>query len=546
MLARPGSVTRLPFRGRMPFNGSMPHNPCADLDTLDLTRVRAAAPERRPVLHYTAEKTWLNDPNGLIFHHGLYHLYYQNNPFGNVWGNMSWGHATSVDLVHWEEHPVAIPCEEGEAIFSGSAVFDARNTSGLGTEEQPPLVAVYTSAYAAPHPLAGRQAQSLAYSLDGGFTWTKFAGNPVLDRASSDFRDPKVIRCQDPAGDFWLLVAVEAQEKKVVLYRSENLRDWGFLSDFGPANAIGGVWECPDLFPLPDPERPGREKWVLIVNLNPGGVAGGSGGQYFVGDFDGTRFTPDAGSLLSDGPVDADGPVPPGAEDRGLANCLWLDHGRDCYATVSFDSAPGEGRVLLGWMSNWDYAGQTPTDPWRSGMTLARRATLVATPHGLRLAQHPVLPEPRDGRRLQEAAGIPLEPGAPFALAPFPEDAAQRIRLAVRPGAETLTLRLFDDGERAAVVRYSPEEGVLSLDRRQSGDVAFHEKFASVEHARLTLPDGVLRLDIVLDRGSVEIFSRDGLMVLTDLVFRGAGQVEASLEGGAGAVLESLEVDRLS
>ncbi len=530
----------------MPFNVSMPHNPCASPDALDLTRVRSETPNRRPVLHFTATRTWLNDPNGLIHHHGLYHLYYQNNPFGNVWGNMSWGHATSVDLVHWDEHAVAIPCEDGEAIFSGSAVFDARNTSGLGTDEQPPLVAIYTSAYGAPHPLAGRQAQSLAYSLDGGFTWTKFAGNPVLDRASSDFRDPKVIRCQDPAGDSWLLVAVEALEKTVVLYRSENLRDWEFLSEFGPANAIGGVWECPDLFPLPDPERPGRQKWVLLVNLNPGGVAGGSGGQYFVGDFDGVRFTPDHESLLAEGPVDADGPASDASPARRLADCLWLDHGRDCYATVSFDSAPGEGRVLIGWMSNWDYAVQTPTDPWRSGMTLARRATLVSTPDGLRLAQQPVLPESGAGQRLQQARDVALEPGVPFALADFPADAAQRIRLAVRPGAAPLTLRLFDDGERAAVVRYSPEEGVLSLDRRSSGDVAFHEKFASVERVRVAPSDGVLRLDIILDRGSVEIFAQDGLVVLTDLVFLGPGQVGASLTGGAGAVLESLEVDRLS
>jgi len=537
----------------MPFNVSMPHIPLADTDALDLTRVRAQVPDRRPVLHYTAEKTWLNDPNGLIFHHGLYHLYYQNNPFGNVWGNMSWGHATSVDLVHWEEHAVAIPCEEGEDIYSGSAVFDARNSSGLGTDEQPPLVAIYTSAYVAPHRLAGRQAQSLAYSADGGFTWTKFAGNPVLDRESSDFRDPKVIRYQGPAGDFWLLVAVEAMEKKVVFHRSADLREWEFLSEFGPANAIGGVWECPDLFPLPDPENPGEEKWVLIVNLNPGGVAGGSGGQYFVGDFDGTHFTPDPGSLLADGPVDVDGPVAAAAADtsaaRGLERCLWLDHGRDCYATVSFDSAPGEGRVLLGWMSNWDYAVQVPTDPWRSGMTLARRATLVATADGLRLAQQPILPAHDAGQCLQEAAGVALVPGKPFPLAPFTGDGAQHIRLSVRPGGSPLTLRLFDDGERAAVVRYSPGEGVLSLDRRQSGDVAFHEKFASVERVRLELPDGVLRLNVVLDRGSVEIFTQDGLVALTDLVFREAGQVGASLEGGEGgegAVLESLEVRGLS
>ncbi|WP_456284340.1 GH32 C-terminal domain-containing protein [Microbacterium sp. JZ101] len=269
--------------------------------------------QHRPYLHFTPERNWMNDPNGLVFENGTWHLFFQHNPHGTRWGNMSWGHATSTDLVHWEEQPLAIPRgfdESGteiEQIFSGSVVYDEANTSGFGTNENPPLVAIYTSAYTPHHPThLGIQAQSLAYSLDHGRTWTKYEGNPVLDRGSQNFRDPKVIPYTDPeSGEtYWVMVAVEALDHKVVLYRSDDLRTWTHLSDFGPANAVGGIWECPDLFPLPVDGDPANTKWVLVVNLNPGAPAGGSGGQYFVGEFDGTTFTSEstvAGDTLPQG-----------------------------------------------------------------------------------------------------------------------------------------------------------------------------------------------------------------------------------------------------
>ena len=252
----------------------------------------------RPLVHFSPEKNWMNDPNGLVYVDNTYHLYFQHNPSGTRWGNMSWGHATSTDLVHWEEEPLAIPqtFDAGgqaiEDIFSGSVVIDQDNSSGLGTTENPPLVAIYTSAYTSAHPThAGKQAQSLAYSTDGGYTWTKYEGNPVLDRDSANFRDPKVFWYDGPAGAYWVMVAVEAIDHKVVLYKSADLKSWQHLSDFGPANATSGIWECPDLFELPVDGDPGNTKWVMVVNLNPGAVAGGSGGQYFVGEFDGTTFT---------------------------------------------------------------------------------------------------------------------------------------------------------------------------------------------------------------------------------------------------------------
>lgn len=254
----------------------------------------------RPALHFTPERNWMNDPNGLVYDDGTWHLFFQHNPNGTRWGNMSWGHATSTDLVHWEEQPVAIPQtfdESGTAIediFSGSVVVDETNSSGFGTADEPPMVAIYTSAYTPAHPThAGTQAQSLAYSTDDGQTWTKYEGNPVVDRGSANFRDPKVIRYTDPetGESYWVMVAVEALQYKVVLYRSDDLKTWTHLSDFGPANATGGIWECPDLFPLAVDGDPSNVKWVMVVNLNPGSVAGGSGGQYFVGEFDGTTFT---------------------------------------------------------------------------------------------------------------------------------------------------------------------------------------------------------------------------------------------------------------
>ncbi|GAA2117728.1 hypothetical protein GCM10009759_64400 [Kitasatospora saccharophila] len=255
----------------------------------------------RPQVHYTPAQNWMNDPNGLVYYQGEYHLFYQYNPNGNSWGDMSWGHAVSTDLIHWKELPLAIPRTDDEMIFSGSVVVDTDNTSGLGTRKNPAMVAVYTSAYD-----DGRQAQSLAYSTDRGRTWTKYTGNPVLDIGSHAFRDPKV-QWYAPTRS-WLMTVSLADEHKVEFYSSKDLKSWKLLSEFGPAGATGGGWECPDFFPLAVDGDPRHVKWVMVVNINPGGIAGGSGAQYFVGDFDGTTFTPDdngsytppAGTVLQD------------------------------------------------------------------------------------------------------------------------------------------------------------------------------------------------------------------------------------------------------
>ncbi|MDX2677048.1 GH32 C-terminal domain-containing protein [Streptomyces sp. NY05-11A] len=241
----------------------------------------------RPQFHFTPEKNWMNDPNGLVYYKGEYHLFYQYNPNGDSWGDMSWGHAVSTDLVHWKQLPLALSHDDEEMVFSGSAVVDRNNTTGFGTTKNPPMVAIYTSNSKS----TGTQAQSLAYSTDRGRTWTKYQGNPVIDIGSRDFRDPKV-QWYAPTKS-WLMTVSLSVEHKVRFYSSKNLKDWSLLSEFGPAGATGGVWECPDLFPLAVDGDPNHIKWVLVVNINPGGIAGGSAAQYFVGDFDGKTFTAD-------------------------------------------------------------------------------------------------------------------------------------------------------------------------------------------------------------------------------------------------------------
>ena len=500
----------------------------------------------RPAIHFTARDTWLNDPNGLIFYRGLYHLFFQNNPYGNVWGNMSWGHATSRDLLHWTEHPVAIACDETEDIFSGSVVVDHGNTTGFGTADAPALVAIYTSAYKAASEHSGTQAQSLAYSTDAGMTWRKYDGNPVLTRNSADFRDPKVFRYQGDQGACWVMVAVEAQHQKVVFYRSEDLKSWDLLSDFGPANADAGEWECPDLFPLAVDGDPDNIKWVLIVNVNPGAVAGGSGGQYFIGHFDGARFLADAGSLAA--PAGVTSLSDPKTGSAALQKCLWLDWGRDCYASVSFSDAPDNRRIIIGWMNNWDYANELPTAPWRSSMTLARELRLTAVNGSARLIQQPVLADLCAGEELPAAEDqmnadtIELRNSA-LRLPDAVPGSAQIIEAEILPGsAEHVAFRLFgiDEGATGTVLSYNAATAQLVLDRSRSGNTGFHEKFPSVESAPLVLEDGVLKLQIVVDHCSVEVFAQGGRVVLTDLVFPDQGYAEnwLSAEGGPATILK--------
>ena len=276
-------------------------------------------------------------------------------PFGDVWGHMSWGHAVSRDLIHWEHLPVALYEEDGIMIFSGSAVVDWKNTSGFGTGDNPPLIAIYTG-----H-TESEQTQNLAYSNDHGRTWTKYAGNPVIAIGAREFRDPKVFWHE--ATRQWIMVTVLADQHKVRFDGSPDLRHWTHLSDFGPAGAIDGVWECPDLFPLAIEGQPEQMKWVLKVD-----VLKGIGAQYFIGDFDGTRFINDA------------------TDDQ----ILRVDYGNDFYAAQSWSDMPDGRRIWIGWLNNWEYANLIPTSPWRGLFSVPRELHLRQYPEGLRLIQQPV------------------------------------------------------------------------------------------------------------------------------------------------------------
>ena len=289
----------------------------------------------------------MNDPNGLIYYKGEYHLFFQHNPTENVWGNMSWGHAVSPDLFSWQELPVAITCTEETGIFSGSTVIDHTNSTGFGSVENPAMVAIYTE-----HKNdKSKQSQCLAFSLDNGRTFTKYEGNPVLDIGSPDFRDPKA----QWVDNHWLMTIARPDLHQISFFTSHNLKEWKHLSDFGPAAEVGGCWECPDLFKLGD-------KWVLIVSLNPGGYQVGSGTQYFLGQWNGKEFI---------------------ADD---VKTRWLDYGRDNYAGITFNNALQDRRIFIGWMSNWEYAHTFPTQPWRGAMTLPRELSL----HGDRIIQTPI------------------------------------------------------------------------------------------------------------------------------------------------------------
>lgn len=486
----------------------------------------------RPAMHYAARSTWLNDPNGLIFHEGLYHLYYQNNPEGSIWGNMSWGHATSADLVTWTEHPVAIACDEQEDIYSGSIIFDRHNTTGFGTESRPPLVAVYTSAFKPASEHKGVQAQSLAYSLDGGYTWTKYADNPVLNRGSSDFRDPKVFRYELDSGSYWVMVAVEAQDFKVVFYKSDDLKSWELLSTFGPANATGGVWECPDLFPLPVDGEPGNLKWVLTVNLSPGGPNSGSAGQYFVGDFDGVTFT--SSSTVTEGAQDPD----------RLREYQWLDWGRDYYAAVSFSDVPDGRRLMIAWMNNWQYANQIPTAPWRSPMSLVREVSLQSTHGNPRLVQHVA----------QELMSLPAG-NPPFTASPGEiaegkhilagaAGSVQRIEANLTPGtAEEFGLIVRGDGTRGTRIGIRPAEGRIVVDRRESGQTDFHESFASIDSAPIQPTANSYEVTIYVDQCSVEVFAQGGQVTLSELIFPNTTSTDVSVYASGGtATLNTLNI----
>ncbi|WP_341316747.1 glycoside hydrolase family 32 protein [Paraburkholderia sp. IMGN_8] len=485
----------------------------------------AGTSQWRSALHYTPQRNWMNDPNGLVFYKGLYHLFYQYNPDGNSWGNMSWGHATSRDLLHWSEQPVAMHVNETEEIFSGSIVVDAHNTSGLGPANSSPLIALYTSVYkAGSGHQPGTQAQSLAYSTDDGQTWRKYAHNPVLtlNPESQNFRDPKV--SWYAPGGYWLMTTVVADAHVVKMYRSNNLIDWDFLSDFSLPGVPhqGTLWEMPDLFPLPLDGDSHKQKWVMIVNVNPWSIAGGSGAMYFVGNFDGRTFTPEN--------------VAPAGSDP--ARYQWLDHGADYYAAGTFANAPGGKAVTIGWMSNWDYAERIPTTPWKGATALPRVLALKTVDGMPRLTFEPVeqyasLVSKGSATRIRElSVSSRVEE-----LAPLTQGTVQNIDVTISPHSAQragLIVRGSANGDVGTRVFYDTASQTLTLDRSKSGETGFSNAFSKQHVVNLPLVNGQLHLTLVVDRNSVEVFADHGRTVITDLVFPAANDNRVSVfaEGG--------------
>jgi sucrose-6-phosphate hydrolase SacC (GH32 family) len=439
----------------------------------------------RPRFHFTPSRNFMNDPNGLVYYKGEYHLFYQHNPFGAVWGHMSWGHAVSRDMLRWQHLPVALREEHGVMIFSGSAVVDRDNSSGFcrpkGTDRSC-LVAIYTG-----HG-HGKQTQNLAYSNDRGRTWTKYGGNPVLDSGLKDFRDPKVIWHEGT--NRWIMVTVLADQHKVRFFGSRDLKKWDTLSDFGPAGATGGVWECPDLFALPVDGDLTKVRWVLDVDINPGGVAGGSGGQYFIGTFDGTTF------------------VNENSPDR----TLWVEHGKDFYATTSFaDIPPTDGRrIWMAWISNWLYANLEPTVTWRGAQSVPRELALRRLPEGIRLVQAPIA----ELKTLRTTAA----PATGAAAGPMPGSADIEIDL-TRGEWRDAGFRLSNAAGEAVIVGVNANPLELFVDRRSSRSTSFHEAYPGRHAGPVRWRNDTIQLRVLFDRSVLEVFANDGESIITDRVY---------------------------
>ena len=411
----------------------------------------------RPIYHHTPAYGWMNDPNGMFYKDGIWHLYYQYNPYGSQWENMTWAHSTSTDLIHWKNHGEVIQPDALGTIFSGSSVVDKENTAGFGKDA---IVAFYTSAGAA-------QTQSIAYSTDNGMTFKKYSDNPILTSNLPDFRDPKVL--WNDEASHWNLILAAGQQMNI--YSSKNLKDWKFESSFGEGYGNhGGVWECPDLLKMGD-------KWVLICNINPGGPFGGSATQYFVGSFDGHKFTCESKPEVT----------------------KWMDYGKDHYATVSFSNAPDGRIVVLPWMSNWQYANQVPTQQFRSANGLPRDLGLYSY-NGEDYVSVKASPEvfaafeKKPSGRLQSAAYIEVTN--------------------IKSNASIVLSN--DKGERVTMV-YDGKNATFSMDRTESGVTDFHSDFK----AKTVAPtNGVIKsMQIFIDRCSIEAFDTEGKVAMTNLVF---------------------------
>lgn len=468
----------------------------------------------RPVYHHTPAYGWMNDPNGMFYKDGVYHLYFQYNPYGSVWGNMHWGHSTSTDLMHWKFEGCAIVPDAWGAIFSGSCVVDHNNTAGFGKGA---VVAFYTSAKATPW--GDVQSQSMAYSLDNGKTFTKYEGNPILTSSEKDFRDPKVFWYAP--GKHWVMMLAVGQHMEI--YSSVNLKEWKKESEFGAMQgAHGGVWECPDLVEIPV-EGTREKKWVLICNLNPGGPFGGSAAQYFVGSFDGKKFV-----------------------NESPTQTKWMDWGKDNYATVTWNNAPDGRCIALGWMSNWQYANNVPTRQYRSANTLARDLTLYREGQELYLKSTPSSEVKKARGKKVSIPSFKVSEKHEMVNLFEEKQGAYEVEIVIQnAGASKIAFCLLNDKGEKVSMYYDLNRKQFVMDRSESGKVDFSKDFPAVTVAPVNV-DKELTLRLFVDRSSVEAFGEDGKFVMTNLVFPSQPYVKMCFEADKnGYAVKSLNVYKL-
>lgn len=469
----------------------------------------------RPQIHFSPKAHWMNDPNGMVYYKGIYHLFFQYYPDGTVWGPMHWGHATSTDLVHWKEKPIALYPDSLGYIFSGSAVADINNTSGLGGKGKIPLVAIYTN-----HDPVGQKAgrnnyqnQSIAFSLDNGETWTKYAGNPVLKNPGiTDFRDPKVSWFEE--GKKWIMTL--ATKDRITFFSSPDLKNWKKESEFGESvGAHGGVWECPDLFSM---DYKGAKIWVLLVNINPGGPNGGSATQYFTGKFNGKTFIPFE------------------------TDTRWLDYGPDEYAGVTWSNT-GKRKIFLGWMSNWDYATVVPTQKWRSAMTVPRELGISKIGNKFMLTSTPVSELNILNKKIIDEKDLDV---TEYDLTEKTGKLTGPARLHITAGKiENFSIIFSNDSGEKVEIGFDKATNSYFIDRSNSGKVDFAKRFAERHTAPRLSNKNEMDLTLILDNASVELFADNGLSVMTEIFFPNEIYSKIQIQSPDHFKIKSLQLTRL-
>ena len=441
----------------------------------------------RPQFHFSPAKNWCNDPNGLVYNNGTYHLFYQHNPFGNQWGHMTWAHATSKDLIHWKHMPIAIPEENGIMIFSGTCVVDKDNTSGFGKDGKIPMVAVYTG-----HIENKNQSQNIAYSLDDGITWKKYAKNPVLDLQKVDFRDPKIFWYEPKK--YWVMNVMLPVEHVVQFYSSTNLKQWKYLSDFGPAGDTSGVWECPDLTAVPIEGMPDKKKWVLQMSMN-------ASMQYFVGEFDGEKF-------INENPTD---------------KILRPDYGPDYYAAIVYNQLPASHLpTSIGWVNNWNYANDIPTTPWKSAMAIPRNLSVKKINSEWLVIQKPVSITNSLQKEIFKSAEIIVTDKniLPVKSKQF------ELQVHMEPAANAVCgLKIAVGDNNYFEIGYNAATKIFYIDRSKSGNIIFNDNFKKLLRfeKNIALKDNKIHLQIFYDNSIAEIFVNGGEAVFTAQLFPNKG-----------------------